>query len=888
MSKTVLSIPYDAKRIENALLKTGIDKNNLEQYIAKASDAKQFYRFNKQIDKLEEYDQIASDILRRKYLSETEKGPLQMWDRVARAISSVEKTDVEKEESYESFISILKDFKFIPGGRILHGAGRTDVRRSPTLSNCYVIPQTWAYSHDKIAFLDRETQMTVLDSYRDFTTYEEVVNAVRKLGTHTDEEISQFLHPADSLEGIYQFIVESGETYRSSGGVGTDDSVLRPKGSSVNSTISNAPGAPSFMNLKSENTETVAQQDRRGALMITTRVDHPDVEEFIEIKDKKESNKNKEYVKHANISVKLTNEFMNSLDKDEYFTLRWERKDILSPKNGEVIERKVKAKDLWDKIITHAHSSAEPGIMFWDTMIEYHNGEYFEPLESTNPCGEQPLPAYGSCNLGNMNLSAYVTKNKLEDKIGKFDYESFSRDVKIAVRFMDNVIDYNQDNHALERVKQTVKNDRRIGLGLTALGDALIKLGIKYDSEEAITIVDKIMSTYRNSAYDASIELAKERGAFPKFDWEGYKKSKFVQTLPKKIQEKIKNNGIRNVTLMTVAPVGTGSIIAQTSSGIEPLFSVKGYERTVKEGDRDETRTYEVMPALIRDLFGKEEKLPEYVVAAHNISPEFRVKIQGKIQQYVDSSISSTINLARDTPKEVIDKIYRLAWKEGLKGITVYREGSREGILKTKEETKDLDKIVEETKPEKIIEKHPLLVEEPHSKTYSIKTGEGKLYITITGYDDGFPKKVFMNLGPLGTSKSTSAAVDGIRLSRFLEEVNDPDLIQIFKDYSSAKSDTPIGIGPNRVDSVQHGFSIAWLYDTQLRGIIEKQNGYGMIQIKHKNQSEESDNKKTPIVLKEDNSSNLSCSKCGSRNVLPPSGGCREPLCQDCGHSSCG
>jgi ribonucleoside-diphosphate reductase alpha chain len=875
MSEQLLSMQYNKDRLNSALIKAGIKQENLEAYVKKASNSKEYYRFNRQIEGTEEYDTMATDILQRKYLAPGETGPLDMWDRVARAIAGVEKTDEQKQKSYEEFMSVLTDFKMIPGGRILHGAGREEVGRNPTLSNCYVIPQTWTYSHDKIAFLDRDTQATVLDAYKEFKTYDEVVEDVRKLGKYQDKDIAKFLHPADSLEGIYQFIIESGLTYRSAGGVGTDEAPLRPKGSSVSSTINSAPGQPSFMNLKSENTETVAQQDRRGALMLTQIISHPDIERFIEIK----SDNNRQYVKHANISVRITNEFMNALEKDEYFNLKWERKDILSPKNGEVVERKVRARDLWDKIITSAHASAEPGIIFWDTMTENHNGEYFEPLESTNPCGEQPLPKYGSCNLLNANLVKYISTSTANSNQVTFDHKSFSRDVRIVTRFMDNVIDYNMDNHALERVKMAVKNDRRIGLGITALGDALIKMGIKYDSDEAVKFVDEVMETYRDAAYDASIELAKERGAFPKFDWEGYSQSKFVQSLPQETREKIKANGIRNVTLLTVAPVGTGSIIGQTSSGIEPIFAIS-YDRDVKEGNRDEVKTYTVMHPLIREMFGKDKDLPSYVTPAHVVAPEFRVKIQGKIQKYVDSSISSTINLPRETSKETIGEIYRSAWKEGLKGITVYREGSREGILKTKEDKKNLENKVSN------IELPPMLKKEPNSQTWSILTGEGKMYITITGDENGFPQKTFMNLGPTGSSKSTSASVDGIRLSRYLEEAIDPDLIQVYKDYGSAKSDNPIGMGPNRVDSIQHGFSIAWLYDNLVRGTITKENG--MIEQKAHKAKNGNGIEKSKSMKEGNDESSLVCFSCGSRNVNPPSGGCREPTCRDCGASKCG
>ncbi len=616
---------------------------------------------------------LAADVLRSKYLAPNEQGPMHMWSRIARALSSVEATETDREFWYDQFLKLLFDFKFVPGGRVMHGAGREEARRRPTLSNCYVIPI---------------------------------------------EE--------DSLEGIYNCITESAMVYRTGGGVGTDLSILRPEGAPVNATIDHSPGATAFMNLFSESTNTVSQAGRRGALMLTLRVDHPDIEKFITIKNDPLRQK----VKHANISVLITHEFMNAVINDQDFALRW----------GGKVYRKVKAKELWFKIIKNAHASAEPGIIFWDTMKDYHNVEYANPLTSTNPCGEQPLASYTACNLGNINLSKFVDEN------GVFDYEELARVTRIATRFMDNVIDYNMENHALEKIKKAVASDRRIGLGITGLADALVMMKIKYDSQAALDATEKMMRVIRDEAYKTSIELAKEKGPFPLFQWEGYSRSKFVQSLPQEIQDMIKKHGIRNSTIITVPPVGTGSIVAQTSSGIEPIFCTS-YIRKVKNQDGDTYTEYKVYHPLIKKLFGDDDHLPDYVRTAHDIDPYFRVKMQGVIQKYVDSSISSTVNLPENVSVETVADIYMTAYKAGLKGITVYREGSREGILQTeeyarKQEAGKLSSPVKQSGPRD----RPRIT---FGFTERIRTGEGNLYVTINEDENGICE-VFSTIGKAG------------------------------------------------------------------------------------------------------------------------------------------
>lgn len=640
---------------------------------------------------------LAADVLRAKYLAPGETGPLHLWYRVAKSMASVER---DPELWTKRFFTLLFDFKFVPGGRVMHGAGRIDARRRPTLSNCYVIPI---------------------------------------------EE--------DSLEGIYQCLTNSAMVYRTGGGVGTDLSILRPEGAPVNATVDHSPGATAFMNLFSESTNTVSQAGRRGALMLTIRVDHPDVEKFITIKN--DSNRTK--VQYANISVLLTHEFMDAVLNDRDFDLRW---PVVPPRLGgemppEVkVYRTVRARELWDKIIANAHASAEPGIIFWDTMREYHNVEYANPLVSTNPCGEQPLAAYTACNLGNINLTKFVRGD------GSFDYEELKAVTRIATRFMDNVIDYNMDNHALPEIKRAVASDRRIGLGITALADALVLMKIRYDTPEALQTVDKIMRTICHTAYETSVVLAVEKGSFPLYDWKGLSKSKFIQSLPKRLRDRIRKEGLRNSTVLTVPPVGTGSIVAQTSSGIEPIFCTS-YTRRVKQADGETFTEYKVYHPLIKNLFGNDDELPSHVVTAHEIDPYFRVRMQGVIQKYVDSSVSSTVNLAEDIDPKTVADIYLTAYKAGLKGITVYREGSRQGILQT-------DRAKQKTGEATPSEAAAVEVRGAHPRqrpkitrgfTERIRTGEGNLYITINEDEHGLCE-VFTTIGKAGgNAMATSEAI---------------------------------------------------------------------------------------------------------------------------------
>ncbi len=609
-----------------------------------------------------------------------EKTPEEMWKRLAREIASVEATKAAQKAWREKFHWLLKDFKFIPGGRILFGAGQP---RRATLLNCYVIP------------------------------------------------IKE-----DSIEGIFEWCKEAARTYSLGGGVGTDISILRPKGAPVNNSALYSTGSVSFMDLFSMTTGTIGQAGRRGALMITIAVDHPDVEEFIEVKNDPARQK----VKYANISVRLTDEFMEAVQKGEKFTLRYENEVI-----GR-FERTVDARKLWEKLIYNAWASAEPGLLFWDTIKRESTTEYngMEVI-TTNPCSEIPLEPYGCCCLGNINLAKFV-KDPFEPD-AKVDWPHLEKALRYATRFLDNVLDYNADKHPLPQQREASLWSRRIGVGFTGFGDMLIQLGLKYDTEEAVEFTDKLFERIKNVVYDESVNLAREKGTFPAFDLKKHLKNPFVQRLDKKVLKRIKEHGLRNAALLTVPPVGSGSVLAGCTSGIEPIFALK-YVRKSKSLSKDE---FDVYHPLVRQYLRKfnlksEKELPPTFVTAHEITPEFRVRMQATIQKHIDHAISSTVNLPEEITPEEVAKIYFLGWKLGCKGITVYREGSREGILLTEGKARAQEQ--ETVRATRTPRPRPKVVS---GRTYRMKTEMGNLYVTINADEKGMVE-VFANLGKSGSS----------------------------------------------------------------------------------------------------------------------------------------
>ncbi len=672
-------------------------------------------------------DEIRARVFFEKYALKDDRGvtvetmPAQMWARVAKAIAEAETTEQSRIEWDQNFRWLLADFRFLPGGRILFGAGQS---RKSTLLNCYVIPVK-----------------------------------------------------GDTIEAIFDWCKEAARTYSYGGGVGTDISMLRPRGAPVNNSAVVSTGAVSFMNLFSETTHTIGQHGRRGALMITLSVDHPDIIDFIKVK------RNLAQVRHANISVRITDEFMQAVKNDADFTLRFENERV-----GK-IERIVRARDVWNELVTSARDWAEPGLIFWDNVKKYSPSEYNGMgVISTNPCAEQPLQAYGACDLGSMNLSSFVL-NQFSDN-ASIDWPNIERAVRTAVRFLDDVLDYNADKHPLKQQTQAGHDSRRIGLGITGLGDMLVKLKVKYDSENALAIVDELFNKIKCAAYDESIEIAKEKGPFPLFDAKQHLSMPFIKTLPQELQQKIAKHGLRNVCILTVPPTGSISALAGTSSGIEPIFAFS-YTRRSESLSQEFFKVYHPLALEYMKLFNiaDDNNLPDFFVPAHKIKAEFRVRLQATIQKHIDSAISSTVNLPRDTTVEEVEKIYFQAWEAGCKGITVYREGSREGILITDEqqakntaapaqEVEQVAAMQQEWKRDRLLT----------GQTMKVKLQEGSLYVTAN-FDSTSMREVFINLGKSGSEEKSYTEAIGKLVSRYLQiGGNVQDVVDSLKGIRSSTS----------------------------------------------------------------------------------------------------
>jgi len=760
--------------------------------------------------------------LRQKDGTLVESVPLQMWERIAKAMAGVETLDKQAEWE-RNFYWLLEDFRFIPGGRIMFGAGQP---RNATLLNCYVVP--------------------IQD---------------------------------DSLESIFDWCKFAARTYSFGGGVGTDISVLRPAGAPVNNSAIYSSGAVSFMDLFSTTTGTIGQAGRRGALMLTIAVDHPDVERFIEIKNDAERNK----VQFANISVRITDEFMQAVESDDQFALHFE-----NDKTGPII-KKVKARNLWDKLVKSAHSSAEPGLIFWDNVKKESTTEYNGMgVITTNPCSEIPLEPYGCCCLGNVNLSQFV--NDSFTPKAAIDWPKLEQALGYGVRFLDNVLDYNADKHPLPEQREASLKSRRIGVGFTGLGDMLIKLGYKYDSEEAVAMVDRLFERIKNRIHQASTEVAQEKGAFPAFDPDKHAKSPFIQRLAPQVQEAIKTHGIRNAALITVPPVGSGSVLAGTSSGVEPIFSLS-YVRRSKSLSKGEFKVFHPLVQQYIDFkteqgeaVADEAQLPDLFVTAHQIKPKMRIKMQAAIQRHVDHAISSTINLPRETSVEEVKAIYLDAWKQGLKGVTVYREGSREGILITNEEAqrqKNKDNALTQTNQTSpnghrvSASKRQLRAPRPRprvamGKTYRMKTELGSAYITINEDENG-PAEIFVQgLGKSGSSTAAFSEAIGRLLSLALRSGI----------KSSAIVDQLCHIRGSRPVMQEDGTVVFSVPDAIAKALADYLKGGEQLPLIA--------GKVEPVTAENRGSEHKRngkelCPECGG--VLRFTNGCA--LCQDCGFSQC-
>lgn len=537
----------------------------------------------------------------------------------------------------------------------------------------------------------------------------------------------------DSMEEIFEAVKQTALIHKSGGGTGFSFSKLRSNGSLVKSTSGIASGPVSFINVFNAATETIKQGGtRRGANMAMLRVDHPEIVSFID------SKKDQKSLNNFNISVAITDEFMQAFYEGKKYNL-------IEPHTKEVVGQ-LCAKDIFQKIVENAHLNGEPGIVFIDKMNKFNPTPTVGEIEATNPCGEQPLLPHESCNLGSINLSNFVDKN------GKFNFERLNEIINYAVRFLDNVIDRN--NYPLEIIKKVTLSNRKIGLGVMGFAEALIKMKIPYDSDKAIETGSKIMKFIQDKGIEYSSKLAIERGNFP-----NYEKSIFFD---KKIP-------MRNATVTTIAPTGTISIIANTSSGIEPLFALSYYRNVLDGAKLIEVNNLFKSVLMEKGIFNEKlltkiteagsarhiEELPddikEYFVTSHDIKPKGHVRMQSAFQKYTDNAVSKTVNLPNSASKEDVQKVYLDAYELGCKGVTVYRDGSRmEQVLVKSVDEKPKDdvktKTVSKKRELKILRKRPTVTS---GKTISVKTGCGRLYITINEDEYGLCE-LFSTMGKSG------------------------------------------------------------------------------------------------------------------------------------------
>lgn len=569
------------------------------------------------------------------YRQEREKLRKEGWDMTDLQRDIYEKKYRFDSENFEEFLDrvsgneepikkAIKDKKFMPAGRILAGRGLSAKGKKVTLSNCYVLP---------------------------------------KVG--------------DSIEEIYDTAKHLARTYSYGGGVGLNISKLRPRGAKVNNAASTTTGAVSFMDLFSQTTSLIGMKGRRGALMLNMDCTHPDLEEFIGVKSDLEK------VTSANISVNVNDEFMKSVMENKPFTQRFHVEAT-----GEDIENVVDSRDLFRKLALNNWKMAEPGILYWDKINSWHLMSEDPDFEyaGVNPCAEEPLPAFGSCNLASINLGEFVTHPFTI--YARFEFEKFAEMVRNGVIYLNGVLDENMDLHPLKEQKEVCNDLRQIGLGIMGLADTFIKMGIEYGSYESINLINQIGRLLINEALKQSALLAEKDGPFPAYKAEHVLKSPFLlHNADEDVLALIREHGLRNSQLLTIAPTGSISTLIGCSNGVEPLFQISYTRKT--ESIHGTDTYYKVYSDIVRrymnaNELGSEDELPEFIVTADKLDYKKRIEVQSAFQKFIDASISSTVNVPNEFTVEEVEDLYKYAWEKGVKGITIYRDGcDRAGILTT-------------------------------------------------------------------------------------------------------------------------------------------------------------------------------------------------------------
>ncbi|MFC5529221.1 adenosylcobalamin-dependent ribonucleoside-diphosphate reductase [Cohnella yongneupensis] len=778
-----------------------------------------------------------------------EKTPEEMWNRLANAMSRTESTPEKQKEWADKFRWLLDDWKLVPGGRIAAGAGASE---ELTLFNCYVIPS-----------------------------------------------------PHDSRGGIMETLSEMTEIMARGGGVGINLSSLRPRRSVVKGVNGSSSGAVSWGGLFSYTTGLIEQGgSRRGALMLMINDWHPDVVDFITVKQTMGQ------VTNANLSVCVSNAFMKAVKED----LDWELvfPDAKDPEYNELWDgdlekwkklgknvvhyRTVRARDVWKTIIECAWKSAEPGVVFMEYYNQMSNSWYFNPIICTNPCGEQGLPAWGVCNLSAINLSKFYDTEKND-----VAWDELSKVVRYSTRFLDNVID-TTPYHFPEN-ERNQKKERRVGLGTMGLAELMIRLEIRYGSPESLEFLDKLYGFMAREAYLASTEIAAEKGSFEAFDLEPFLQSGFmknmVETYPE-VGEAVKNRGMRNVTVITQAPTGSTGTMVGTSTGIEPYFAFEFFRQSRLGYDK------QLVPIAQewKDA-NPGETLPEWFVTAMDLSAKDHIRVQAAIQRWVDSSISKTANCPSDFTVEETAELYEMAFELGCKGVTIYRDGSRDvQVLSTvKDEKKEeapkaavevpaaatpaeaasastlsesLNVSVTPAQKQSFDKQYKSRPKVLRGATYKYNTPFGMAYITVNDIE-GTPGEIFLNVGKAGSDVFAMAEALGRVCSLFLRYGDHGDKVQLLvKHLKGIGGSGAVGFGPNRVESIADAVAKAL---EQHAGIFDHEHAaaaetsatsapYNVL----------SDKPKTAYTSKD------LCPSCGSASLLNVEG-CK--TCGNCGYSKC-
>jgi ribonucleoside-diphosphate reductase alpha chain len=574
------------------------------------------------------------------------------WRRVAQAVAAPEK---DPHHWAARFYAAMSDFRFLPAGRVIAGAG---AERQVTLFNCFV------------------------------------------MGTIPDD-----------MGGIFAHLREAALTMQQGGGIGYDFSTLRPRGAYVKGVGADASGPLSFMDVWDAMCRTIMSAGyRRGAMMATLSCGHPDIEAFIDAK--REPGR----LRMFNLSVLVTDAFMQAVADDAPWQLSF----------GGTVAKVLPARELWDKIMRATYAYAEPGVIFIDRINRRNNLWYSEAIQATNPCGEQPLPPYGACLLGSVNLARFVERPFTPE--ADLDTGGLAALVPDVVRMLDNVVDIS--GFPLPPQREEAHNKRRIGLGVTGLADALILCGLRYGSPEAVAAIERWLGTIQRAAYLASTELAAEKGAFPLFDRDKYLSGETVAALDPEIRDAIARHGMRNSHLTSVAPTGTISLFADNiSSGIEPVFSFR-YTRNVlmPDGTRREEEVTDYAYRLFRRLKGEMSPLPDYFVDAQGLLPADHLVMQAAVQRYIDSSISKTINVPADIPFERFKDVYARAYALGCKGCTTYRPNEVTGaVLEARPEAPSMPQA---GRPAPRQEELPLPAPNPPARPADVYEAGGVVYMT--------------------------------------------------------------------------------------------------------------------------------------------------------------